>query len=522
MVDSFIHLAFLILIQITVVGCLHSPKEAKPKLMLDSPAGPLVGAYTEGVSEYLGIPYAQPPVGPLRWAAPKPASPWVEPRQARQFAPACMQETEKDLGEQNIGSAPISEDCLYLNVWSPLPIHDSKIFRKREHKLPVMVWIHGGGFRLGSASLPAYHGRSLARKGAVVVTINYRLGIFGFFAHPSLNTKTGLDGNYGLLDQVQALRWVKQNISHFGGDEDNITVFGESAGGASILYLMASGSTEGLINKSIVQSGALDLPETNRYEMEAIALRTTKDFGLGANATSDELRALPALRVQKAMPKARTDTMPFIDGKFLKMGMSQSFKKGEFHKIPLLIGSNNYEAGFFPPEFSSRVPAKLGQENWTKASQLTDGYGTGKLTLKAAQIATDLFATVGTKLVAEASAKFGKPTFRYYFSYVSPTKRKSLVGAVHGAEIDYIFQTTLGHSNAPVEDMRIANELQSRWIEFAKSGIPNLEGHIQWPLYQASNDTRLLHITNKGSLSEGEIAKERISFLQTLTSVQIN
>lgn len=445
--------------------------------------GAVVGVSNGETEHFLGIPYAAPPVGKLRWKAPQPPGDWSGVRESTQFGPACLQVRAPRAPESCLVDRPMSEDCLSLNLWRPT--------RCETGSLPVMVWFHGGAFRLGGTSLEQYSGSSLAARGVIVVTVNYRLGIFGVFPHPALNEPAA---NFGLLDQIAALRWVQQNIASFGGDPHNVTAFGESAGGASVAYLMACPLARGLFAKAIIQSGALDLPEASADSVTAQMAAATETLSV-PHTTAEQLRSVPAsMLLQIALP--RTATMPFIDGSVIPVKMADAFRQGTVARIPMLIGSNSFEAGFFGPAWYGTVPEKMG-DLWQHARSLTDGYGTGDDELRAAQIGTDRFATMNTRILATEAARLHMAVFRYYFSYVSPPQRSTLSGAIHTAEIPYVFGTLSGDQRRSPEDVSVSQGIQERWIAFARSGSPSVSGSLTWPQYSRDAKT-ILNIGNEG------------------------
>ncbi|PLR31657.1 carboxylesterase [Chimaeribacter californicus] len=480
--------------------------------------GKIQGKSEGDTTAFLGIPYAAPPVGALRWQPPQPVTPWQGVRPATQPGAACMQTPPEKGPEAALRHQPMSEDCLTLNVWQPR--------HPTANPLPVMVWIHGGAFRIGAASLPLYNGAALAAQGAVIVSLNYRLGIFGTFAHPALGKDGG--NNYGLLDQIAALKWVKQNIAAFGGDPNNVTVWGESAGGASVAYLMTSPLAAGLFNKAIMQSGAIDLPEASRPQAEAIftqalakaAAPTAQVLRVQPAPTAQALRALPAAQLL-ALPLPRSATMPFIDGRTLTQHTRDAFAEGHYHRVPLLIGSNDDEAGFFPPQWSASVPARLGEAAWQQARQLTDGYGSGQDALRAAQIATDKFATVNTRALANASAQHGQPTWRYYFRYLPASQRTTQPGAIHTAEIPYVFGTLNTEGTPDAASQALSRELMARWLAFARTGAPNPAGLGAWPPYQPPGQG-IWQIGKAGSGAIAEPAPARLDFLEAQKQFRMN
>jgi para-nitrobenzyl esterase len=464
--------------------------------------GTVIGVRSGSTECFLGIPYAAAPIGELRWKAPQPASDWTGVRQATQFGPACLQPRAPRAPESCLVDRPMSEDCLTLNIWRPT--------QREDGPLPVMVWFHGGAFRLGGTSLEQYDGSSLASHEVIVVTVNYRLGIFGVFPHPAL---TEPSANFGLLDQIAGLGWVQRNIAAFGGDPDNVTAFGESAGGASVAYLMAAPAARSLFAKAIIQSGALDLPEVSR---NAVAEQMAAAMEGLPHATAAELRSVPpAMLLQVPLP--RTATMPYIDEVVVPMKMTESFRQGAFARVPMLIGTNSFEAGFFGPAWYGTVPQKMG-ELWERARTLTDGYGTGNDELRAAQIGTDRFATMNTRIIARAAAQHQVPVFRYYFCYVSASQRGTLPGAIHTAEIPYVFGTLSGDNP---EDLSVSRQMQSRWIAFARNSSPSPPGGLAWPQYSREGET-MLCITHSGEQLISEPRPALLDLLEQHGSFQMN
>jgi para-nitrobenzyl esterase len=467
--------------------------------------GTVIGLRSGSTECFLGIPYAAAPIGELRWKAPQPASDWTGVRQATQFGPACLQPRAPRAPESCLVDRPMSEDCLTLNIWRPT--------QREDGPLPVMVWFHGGAFRLGGTSLEQYDGSSLASHGVVVVTVNYRLGIFGVFPHPAL---TEPSANFGLLDQIAALGWVQRNIAAFGGDPDSITAFGESAGGASVAYLMAAPAARGLFAKAIIQSGALDLPEVSR---DVVAEQMAAAMEGLPHATGAELRSVPAaMLLQVSLP--RTATMPYIDEVVVPTKMTEAFRQGAFARVPMLIGTNSFEAGFFGPAWYGTVQQKMG-ELWERARTLTDGYGTGNDELRAAQIGTDRFATMNTRIIARAAARHQVPVFRYYFCYVSASQRGTLPGAIHTAEIPYVFGTLSGHTQDNPEDLSVSRQMQSRWIAFARSSSPSPPGGLTWPEYSREGET-ILCIAHSGEQLISEPRPALLDLLEQHGSFQMN
>ncbi|MFM2476347.1 carboxylesterase/lipase family protein [Celerinatantimonas sp. MCCC 1A17872] len=483
----------------------HSP------LVIQTQSGAIKGASKDQVNHWLGIPYAAPPVGKLRWQAPKSVKAWQGIKTTTHFGDICMQTPPPKGPEAKLKNQPMSENCLTLNVWQPSGTD-------KNAKLPVMVWIHGGAFRLGATSMPLYNGTHLAKKGVIVVTMNYRLGPLSVFPHPALVKEDAHQAlNFGLLDQIAALKWVKNNIRQFGGNPDNVTLWGESAGGASVGYLLQSPQSKGLFAKAIMESGALALPEfTTQQASENVTHELPKSV---LDKTPAQLRAISAKELLK-LPLAKTATMPIIDGVSLKEKTQQAIASGHYHQVPLLIGSNNYEAGFFPPAWAASVPKKLGSL-WQQAQALTDGYGTGKASLKAAQLATDMFATATTEHFATSASHYA-PTWRYYFSYVTPPHRKTIPGAIHTSEIPYVFGNLNGQMKPVTEqDKDLSKLMMQRWVHFAKTGNPNPTSLAHWPKWQEGKPT-LWSINNNGEKAISEPGKARLEFIHAHSNIQMN
>ena len=471
------HVSTLGMCAIALMGALTATQRSEAAgIAVGVTEGTLVGQQAGDVDVFGSVPFAAPPVGELRWRAPQPAASWHGRRDATVRAPICMQPRGAS-AEAGVNDATMSEDCLYLNIWRPAT--------RPAARLPVMVWIHGGAFRGGGGALPLYDGTALARRGVIVVTINYRLGAFGTFSHPALRAEApgAATGNFGLLDQMAALRWVRDNIDAFGGDADNVTVFGESAGGASILYLLGSPLAKGLFRRAIVQSGALDLDEPDTVAADAIGAAMARHV-LGAapgddRATLDRLRTMPPERVLD-MPERRSDTMPFIDGQVIPRRMRDAFLHGTFQRVDLLIGRNSDEAGFFPQGFYQHLPLRFG-DDWAGARNLIDPQGRHDDMWAARLLAGDLFAGTGTRGIAAAAAGHGASVYQYLFDYVPAGRRAHGSGAVHTADLPYVFDTLPAGSDR--EQSVIARRIGDLWVGFAKTGVPVADGVPTWPRY---------------------------------------
>jgi para-nitrobenzyl esterase len=431
-----------------------------------------------GVVAFKGIPYAAAPVGQMRWKPPGPAPSWTGMREATQFGAICPQPARPDGAAAMGAGGAQSEDCLFLNVWAP----------KAAHRAPVMVWIHGGAFRFGAGSGPFYDGATFARDGVVLVSINYRLGALGWFAHPALTKEAAPDaplGNYGLMDQIAALQWVKANIAAFGGDPGNVTIFGESAGGSSILALMATPSAKGLFAKAIVESGGGWSRGGSLAQAEQAGARLASTAGLdGANATAEQLRALPPEKLF-AIPRQLAAVGPFPDGRLMLEQPSAAFLSGRAAAVPLIIGSNSYEASLMnafaiPP--AGLVAILRPQQKAAYAS-----LGSDEAIARAAF--TDAVMGGPARWVAgQASAH--APAYLYQFSYVPTARRATAPGAAHGGEIPYVFDSasTLLRAYASPQDAAMSNLVHSCWVSFAKTGAPACSGAPAWPTYRPDDD----------------------------------
>jgi len=467
--------------------------------VVELPQGKLEGRAENGITSFKAIPFAAPPVGPLRWRAPQPPAAWTGTRQADKAGPACVQESIPAAG-RDVG--PQSEDCLTLNIWAP----------EKARNLPVMVWIHGGAFRIGAGSQPFYDGAALASQGVVLVSINYRLGRFGFFAHPALKPAGGEAGaNYGLMDQIAALKWVQAHISNFGGDPGNVTIFGESAGGASVNYLMVSPPAAGLFQKAIAQSGsghqiaaAAERPRGGKPALESQGIEFAEAAGLGAAATAAQLRELTADQVLKLGKRAGglADVGPVIDGQIVPDDIATLFRAGKQHKVPYLAGSNSYEASVLQAFGTDALTVYKGLPAPAAAAlkalyQIPDGAGDDVLTPITNQIFGDSAFSAPARDLVRMQAAAGLPAYLYFFDYVSTFRRGKMPGAIHGADVPYVFQTLgeipLARLLIRDEDRAKAARVSAAWVNFAKTGNPG-DG---WPAMGAGADPqsdRLLKI----------------------------
>ncbi len=482
---------------------------------------------------FKGIPYAAPPVGDLRWQAPKPVVPWQGVRDATAFGAACLQ--GKIFGD--ISFENVSEDCLTLNIWTP-----AKTARER---LPVMVWIHGGGFQAGAGGENRHDGEAFARKGVVLVTINYRLGIFGFFAHPALTRESGHNssGNYGMLDQVAALRWVQGNIAAFGGDPRNVTIFGESAGSFAVSALMASPLAKGLFAKAIGESGAFFTTGGGTLATPSLASseRQGMKFGTSIGASSlAELRAKSGQDLLQAAMKAQPWFAPNIDGYFLPEDVYAIYASGRQAHVPLLAGWNADEIRSSvtlrkdkptPESFAAELRKRFGDQGdaFLKAYPATTA---AEAIESAAALASDSFIGYATWKWIEMQLQTGKsPVYRYSFDRKIPVEPGQKVngvpatsqdiGARHAGEIEYVFGALeLSLPKVPWEpvDRKLSDAMTTYWANFARTGDPNGAGLPKWPRYHATT-RRVLHL-DQTIRDEPDTTRERYELLDAVTARQ--
>jgi para-nitrobenzyl esterase len=477
------------------------------------------------VQAFLGLPYAAPPVGDLRWRAPQPPLTWKGERDATSFGHRCAQNRIWDAMTFEDNGA--SEDCLFLNVYAPAG-------SKANSRLPVMFWIHGGGYAAGASSEPRHNGDFLPLKGVVLVTINYRLGVFGFLATADLAKEAnGAAGNYGLLDMVAALQWVKANIRNFGGDPDNVTIFGESAGSFAVSTLIASPVARGLFHKAIGQSGAAfaGTPLTGSLEAEE-----KKDdewvTSLGVH-TLAELRALPTEKILAATKdKLINGYPPYVDGRLLTQPVEAAFAAGSQAHIPLLAGWNRDEDTSLAEGMTAKKWKAYAEEHFKERSaeflKLYPGSTDEQAARSAIDYGSDAFIAFGTWKWIEAQRKTGAPTdrsssegwktsdspiFRYHFELAAPpSKYHPGYFAYHSDEIEYVFGTLDTRPGAVwrPEDRRLSEQMMSYWTNFARTGDPNGPGLPPWPKYDSTGTLIYLDSTITSGL---DTLRPRYEFL---------
>jgi len=484
--------------------------------------GGVVEGKQEGtVNAFLGIPYAAPPVGDLRWKAPAAPAKWTDVRKATEFGARCMQgRVFSDMVFRDPGP---SEDCLTLNVWAPA---DAR-------KLPVMVWIFGGGFVAGATSEPRQDGQNLAKQGVVVVSMNYRLGIFGFLALPELAAESSRKaaGNYGLLDQTAALQWVQRNIAAFGGDPESVTIFGESAGSFSVSAQMASPLAKGLFQRAIGESGAAFSSHGLPFKTREVREREDLKFvGSSYGVTSlAELRALPADRVLEATLTKQAgggiSFSPDVDGYFLPKPVPKLFAEGKQNDVPVLAGWNRDEGNFagLGPEKPTAAGAKAAadKEFGARAAEflkLYPAHSDAEALRSIEDFSGDQFIAFSTWKWMEAQKKTGKQVvYRYRFDLSLPAAdRPEGLGAYHSAEIEYVFGQ-LDSKGLPfrTEDRKLSEQMQKYWTNFARSGDPNGAGLPKWPAYDAAHGWQVMHLKAAPEAGKDSL-RERYLFLDTV------
>jgi para-nitrobenzyl esterase len=493
-----------------------------PKVKTHS--GEVEGKVVGTVHVFLGIPYAQPPVGDLRWKPPVPVSKWSGVHKATEFGSHCMQ--GRVYGDMNFRDPGGSEDCLSLNVWVPT--------QSVSKKIPVMVWIFGGGFVSGTTSEARQDGTNLAQTGGViVVSMNYRVGIFGFFVHPELAKESGRNsaGNYGLLDQLQALKWVHENIAAFGGDPDNVTIFGESAGSFSVSSQMASPLAKGLFQKAIGESGAAFSRSGLSYD--PVSVRAEKDAKLASDklgvSTLAQLRAVPADKLVETFGNAPGAFAfgPDIDGYFLPESVPAIFAAGKQNDVPLLAGWNHDE-GSFEVVFSPQKPTaenmkeKAQADFGDKADEFLKLYPIDTpehVRRSALDYASDRFISMSTWEWIDAQGKTGKqPIYRYRFDMTPAPKNPNAprLGAYHSAEIEYVFGQLDSKTDTTwtQEDRDVSHAMQKYWSNFARTGNPNGAGLANWPMYTATDGWPVMILKAEPAAQKDDL-RDRYLFLQT-------
>ena len=488
--------------------------------------GALQGSEEDGIRVFRGIPYAAPPVGDLRWRPPQQPSAWRGVRRATEYGHDCMQLPVSNEAAPPGRTTP-SEDCLVLNVWTPAKASGAR--------LPVMVWIHGGGFLNGGSSPAIYDGVHFARNGIVMVTFNYRLGRFGFFAHPALTRENprGPLGNYAYMDMIAAFRWVHRNIAAFGGDPDNVTAFGESAGGSAIHMLLSSPAAKGLFAKAIIESGGgrdgTHLPVRARNagspSGESLGLAFARSNGIPGEDSQAlaALRRLPASAVlgglniatRRSDPSiAATFAGPMVDGEIVQEIPQRAYEAGRQMRIPVLIGANSSDLAYPLPATLDQLFQPFGGDR-PSAMAAYDPEKTGNVPEIAARMARDRGMLEPARFVARVLSAQGERVYEYRFSYVAESMRGSWAGAPHASEVPYVFDTVdarYGDKVTP-KDQAMAGTISGCWIAFAKKGDPNSEGRPHWPAYRSAQDL-LADFLDEGMKIEPDPWKRRLDLTE--------
>jgi len=495
----------------------------------------LVSGSGTAIRTYKGIPFAAPPVGDLRWKSPQPAKPWKGIRVANAFPAMCPQ--------FQLIPGPQSEDCLGLNVWTPA--------RSASDKLPVMVWIHGGGFVIGASSQSAYDGERLASQGVVVVSLNYRLGIFGFLAHPALSKESpqGVSGNYGLLDMVAGLEWVKRNIGAFGGDPGNVTIFGESAGGSAVCLLMVMPQAQGLFQKVIAESAWGMFAPISHLKEAWYGRMALEKFGETHGADLSALRSKSVAEVLKMagapdMGGDRADRgeayLPVVDGVVLPDDPGRLFTSGKFAHVALIAGTNADEGTLLggPPVHNLADLRKFAQKTF---GAQTDGLlavypaaSDADASEAAAHAVGDYEFLQGTRSILRAAAKANPKAFQYQFTRVNGIGRRIKWGCFHASEVPYVFATlpdsvygttasfigdfSVDSDTYSEQDMKLSKTMSAVWVRFAKTGDPNGPGLPSWPVFTEAKES---YLEFGDRITPGNaLRKKQLDFLTDFTASQ--
>jgi para-nitrobenzyl esterase len=460
--------------------------------------GEVEGVVSEGISIFKGIPFAAPPVGELRWKAPAPLKAWTGVKKADAFANACMQPPNSQGN-----TAPVSEDCLYLNVWTPA--------KRAGEKNPVIVWIYGGGFSGGSTSIPMYDGMGFAKKGVVLVSVAYRVGPFGFLAHPELSRESGRgSGNYGLEDMIAGLRWVKDNIARFGGDPRNVTLFGHSAGGMAVNQLAASPVAKGLFHRVICMSGGSFAPLQTSNQggaglgIPALALAESSGEALLEKLGVADIRAARALGAEEIQKNAEGRFRPVADGYVIPSDLYSIYQARRFNDTPIMLGFTSDELGSFggrgggtAAQFEQQVRSQYGPVAETILGVYAHGTD-AEAARSSKELSRDSMFGWSTWTWARLQSEKGKgKAFQYYFDYHEPTAE----GSGHGSDVPYAFQTLApGTRGAPKpEDRELSDMISSYWVNFAKKGDPNGPGLPQWPAFAEKDQKAMVFDATPGA-----------------------
>ncbi|WP_445620480.1 carboxylesterase/lipase family protein [Kushneria sp. Sum13] len=503
---------------------------------VDIDTGALQGRSALDVTAFKGVPYATPPTGDNRWRPPQPVSPWQGVRKATAFAPDCMQRPDPS-DAAPLGVTP-SEDCLYLNVWAPSDaIPDPKADRAPTNH-PVLVWIHGGGYVNGGTSTPIYDGSAFARDGVILVSLNYRLGRFGFFAHPALSREQQGKalGNYGVMDQLAALEWVQRNIGAFGGDAGNVTIMGESAGGASVLDLTGTPAARGLFQRAVVMSGggralmgpmpALSDDQDDLPSAETIGEHFAHRHGIDGQGHEalDALRHLPAEQVVDGLNMSNLMAShegprtwvggPIRDGELISGEPEKIYQTGLERHVPMLIGTTDADLGFSSADSMDTLLTPFG-EDADRARALYDPEGSDDVQQVGRAIGMDRMMTEPARFIADHVAASGEPVWRYRFSHVALEARDQWPGAVHASELPYLFRTLESrYDRLDDSDRAMAWQLHRYVVNFARDGNPNGGGAPTWPLHTPLSNLMMDFTQKAGPVARQDPGQARLDLIE--------
>ena len=509
---------------------------AIPGPIVKSDTGAVQGVHEGDIDWFKGVPFAAAPVGDLRWRAPQPIKPWHGVRATQAFGPDCAQAPEPN---SRIGPRLAqSEDCLYLNIWKPASV---------KGPLPVLVWIYGGGFVNGGTTPTVYDGANLARQGVILVSINYRVGQLGYFAHPALATEQAGQprGNYGFLDQIAALRWVRRNIAAFGGNPKNVTAFGESAGGFSVHMLLISPLAKGLIDKAIIESGGGRRTIMNGQRMSEVGPNnhlSAEQKGLawagshGINGTDHDalakLRALSTAEVVEGIGFINPlYAGPMIDGTVVPYNMMTAYDSARYAHIPLIIGTNSGDMNLNHAKTKDEAFGRFGDQA-ARARSIYDPTGQADLQSILPKEGADEMMHETARFTARRFAAGGTPTYLYRFDYLAAANRPGVsapsdlqdtfnyggsTGAYHTTEIPFVFDNVSVRyaDKATAQDQAMAKMLSAYWVAFARSGDPNGAGRPRWTPYAPANG-ELLIVDDHGAGMKPDPWKERLDVVETL------